>query len=110
MAGETKLTASALEALRKQTEGISSAAESAANALYNDVLSDLMPGFAGDAAVASLNLSTSLNDHLKKFTQAVRTMAEQVHVTGATHQEHDTSSSHNFTRVQGSLHSVLNHR
>ena len=99
MAGETRLSASALAQLSSRTDAITAASRQTSNTLYETILGELMPGFVGAAGTASLRVTDAVNDRLRAIHADLDAMAQQVTTTSTRHQGHDTADSASFSRL-----------
>lgn len=102
-AGQTALSHSAMTALATTADDVVVQTTRHSNALVNNIQSELMPKFQGEAASASNVLTMRIHEDLRVITQNMQAMSDQVKNTNATHQQADGAHSAQYSKLAGSI-------
>jgi len=102
--GQVALTHAEMLALAKTADDVVATSRGIAKSLENRLMTELMPQFKGDAAAASLSLSTTIDQRFNKILQDMQQMSDTVKGTNAAHQQNDASHVAGYN----SLANVLN--
>jgi len=88
-------------ALAKTADEVVATSRGIAKNLENRLMTELMPQFKGDAAAASLNLSTTMDQRFNKILQDMQSMSDTVKGTNAAHQQNDVSHVAGYQSLSG---------
>lgn len=102
-AGQTALSHAAMTALAQTADDVVASTTRHSNNLQNQVLSELMPRFKGEAANASGVLTNRIHEDLRVITQNMQAMSDQVKNTNVTHQQNDAAHAANYSKLAGVL-------
>lgn len=105
-AGQTQLSHSALAQLATTADEVIARSTQHSNNLQNTLMSELMPGFKGDAAGASAALTTRIHEDLKAILADMQAMADNVRVTSGKHLQNDQASKAEYNRLLGVINNI----
>lgn len=105
---QTLLSQAALTHLSNVADGVVGQSAAIKTSLYNNIHSEMMPGFKGDAANASLEVTNAAHAAMEANHRDIEAMSQQVKATRNVHAQNSTEHATQYKKVGNAIQAVVN--